>query len=90
MPSAVPIGILRHVFGGQPVFQQPVFRRLRHPYRRGNKAVFPQTDGLCIGDDDVIQHRDAQRLQRVDRIPRAIDIRLRGAKRAAGMIVRIP
>jgi hypothetical protein len=46
-----------------------------------------QTRMSITADDDVVVHRDAERLRNLDDLLRHLDIRLRRRRVAAGMIV---
>lgn len=75
------------LFRLKPVMEQWFARVLHHPGALEDKAAVPHAHRLMVGDNDVIQKRHAQRLQRRNQVQRAVDVAARGQKRIVGMIV---
>lgn len=70
-----------------PVAQKRVGWILLIPQRGTDESIIANTDRFAIGNDDVIEHHDAQWVQRAQCAERALNVRFGWAKRAAGMIV---
>ena len=71
----------------QPMAEKTALRVLLIPDHRGNEAVFAQTHRLGSGDNHVVEHDHAQRMQRAKGVEGAANVGLGRTRRSAGMVV---